>query len=92
MTPDAPSKAMAAMTLPMIFLPLVYHSSPLPEAAIITPATMIAMKDARRITVTSILVNHSIRRGNAVFSETANTSGLAAAFAPSALSSASESM
>lgn len=65
-TPDAPSNARAAITLPMILVPLAYHSSLSPDAAIITPATMIAMNDARRITVTSILVNQSISAGKAV--------------------------
>ena len=66
MTPDAPSNARAAITLPIMVFHLLYHSSPVPDAAIITHATMIAINDARRITVTSILVNQSIRRGKAV--------------------------
>ena len=37
---------------------------------------MIARNDARRITVTSILVNHSIRRGKAVFSVTCSVVSL----------------
>jgi len=70
MTPDAPNNARAAITLPMILVPLVYHSSLSPDAAIITPATIIATNEARRITVTSILVNQSIRAGKAVSSVT----------------------
>jgi len=90
MTPDAPSNARAAITLPIMVFHLLYHSSPVPDAAISTHATMIAINDARRMTVTSILVNQSIRRGKAVSSEMVSASGFAVAFAHKACLSASE--
>ncbi|MBU1627256.1 hypothetical protein KKB18_07805, partial [bacterium] len=68
-TPDAHSKANAATTPPIICLHLEAEVSEDPEAAIITPATIMAINDASRMTVTSILVNQSIRRGNASSSE-----------------------
>ena len=69
-THDAHSRANAATTLPINCFPFDAVASEDPDAAIITPATMIAINDARRITVTSILVSHSIKRGNASSSVT----------------------
>jgi hypothetical protein len=54
--------------LPISLVHLLYHSSEEPDAAIITPATIIAINEASKITVTNILVSQSMSKGNAFLS------------------------
>lgn len=65
-TPDAPSKANAITTCLIRSFPFVACHSSAHHIDIITPPTIIAIKQNINITVITIFVNHANKRGNAV--------------------------